>query len=163
MKELVEKLNLEPHPEGGYYRQCFKSDVIVHPTNKENTRSAMTHIYYLLLKGNYSRFHRNAYDEIWNLYAGDGARLVLFDMDKRTVEEHSLSSNEMRFQLAVPGGIWQAAEPTGDYALFGCTVSPGWEFEDEVYMTDYPDVSRALKELNPAEARMIEQGPNPAR
>jgi predicted cupin superfamily sugar epimerase len=158
MKSAIEKLCLSKHPEGGFFRQFYKSSVKVQPHDQKNLRAAVTHIYYYLPKGSYSRFHKNRYDEIWNLYGGEGIRFFLYDAQKRIVTEEELKANLYKYHMVVPGGIWQAAEPIGEYALVGCSVAPGWEIQDEVYLLDDSQESKILFELKPEWARLI----NPA-
>lgn len=155
MKSIIEELRLSEHPEGGFYRQCFKSSVEVRPQDQTDLRAAFTHIYYYLPKGSYSRFHMNRYDEVWNFYSGEGIRFFLYDPENRSVHEEELKPSDFEFHLVVPGGIWQAAEPIGEYALMGCSVAPGWETEDEVYLFGNLRESEALVELRPEWARLI--------
>jgi predicted cupin superfamily sugar epimerase len=149
MKNIIEKLELLEHPEGGFFRQCFKSNVKVQPQDLTDNRAAFTHIYYYLPKGSYSRFHMNRYDEIWNFYSGAGIRFFLFDPKNRSVAEEELKPDEFKFHLVIRGGVWQAAKPLGEYALVGCSVSPGWEEEDEKYLYGNSIESKALLELRP--------------
>lgn len=155
MTSIVEELGLSKHPEGGFFRRCFQSEVKVRPQDQAALRTAVTHIYYYLPQGSYSRFHMNRYDEIWNLYSGQGIRFFLYDPANRLVREEALSAAEFRFHLVVPGGIWQAVVPLGEYALMGCSVAPGWEPEDEVYLFDDPHTSQTLAELKPEWATLI--------
>lgn len=155
MKDMIEALGLSNHPEGGFFRQCFKSNIKVQPQDQTALRAAFTHIYYCLPRGSYSCFHMNRYDEVWNLYSGEGIRLFLYDAQTLLVREEELKPSEFRFHLVVPGGIWQAAEPMGEYALVGCSVAPGWETEDEVYLLENSRESKILVELRPEWARLI--------
>jgi predicted cupin superfamily sugar epimerase len=155
MKNIIEELRLSKHPEGGFFRQCFKSSVNVRPQDQTALRAALTHIYFYLPKGSYSRFHMNRYDEVWNLYSGEGIRFFLYDAQNSLVSEEELKPIAFKFHLVVSGGIWQAAEPIGEYALVGCTVAPGWETEDEVYLFDNSHESKALVELRSEWSRLI--------
>src|ERR1044071_8201553 len=74
-RELIGELHLEPHPEGGYFREIFRSAFKVQPLDDRSARSALTTIYFLLLKGQHSRWHRVASDEAWHFYAGDPLEL----------------------------------------------------------------------------------------
>lgn len=124
MHELITKLNLSPHPEGGYYRETYRSSQEVLWNGQ--TLSAGTAILFLLLKGQKSWCHRIPQDEIWHFYEGDPLELVFFS--ETDLKFHSVKlSNECR-TCTVPGGWWQAARPLGEYSLIGCTVSPGFEF-----------------------------------
>jgi predicted cupin superfamily sugar epimerase len=155
MKNIIKELDLSKHPEGGFFRQSFKSAVEVQPHDQTDLRAAFTHIYYYLPKGAHSRFHKNRYDEVWNLYSGEGIRIFLYDAQNRSVREEELKASIFKFHLVVPGGIWQAAEPIGEYALVGCSVAPGWETQDEVYLLDDSQESKRLVELKPGWDRLI--------
>jgi predicted cupin superfamily sugar epimerase len=148
-EKIFEKLNLSEHAEGGYYRQTYKSDLIVQPQKGSYTRSSATHIYYFLQRGMYSKFHKVKHDEIWNLYDGEGVKLHVYDDQKDKVDERILSKNHFKFHTVVIGNLWQAAEPIGDFVLVGCTVAPGWEFEDEDYLSDHPEIMDQLIKLRP--------------
>lgn len=119
-EELIATLGLEPHPEGGFYRQVFKSPHLVDPRDGRPLRSALTAIYFLLPRGHVSRRHRVRSDEIWTHLEGAPVRLLFDDGTSVVVERMHV----------VPANVWQAAEPTGDYALVACFVAPGFEFED---------------------------------
>lgn len=124
-RQFIERLGLEPHPEGGYFKETFRHRA------SDGGRGAGTAIYFLLERGQKSHWHQVDAAEIWHFYAG--APLVL-----RTSPEPGyvvervlgLDLNEGQFpQLIVEPGQWQAAESTGDFTLVGCTVSPAFEFE----------------------------------
>ena len=135
--ELVETLALVPHPEGGLYRQVYKSPLRVQPADSRDTRSALTAIYFLLPRGQGSRWHRVRSDEIWTHLEGAPVTLHLFD-------GATASSVVVERMHVVPAGLWQAAEPGGDYALVACFVAPGFEFEDFSMMSDAADVAARL-------------------
>ena len=120
--ELIATLGLEPHPEGGYYRQVFKSNRQVQPDDDRDARSAMTAIYFLLAKGQRSALHRVKSDEIWIHL--EGAPLTLH-VEK---EQHLLDTTSRI--VVVPAGAWQSADLDGEYALVSCVVAPGFEFDD---------------------------------
>ncbi|MFQ5567235.1 MAG: cupin domain-containing protein [Paracoccaceae bacterium] len=123
--DLVEKLKLRPHPEGGWYRETWRADA------PEGGRAAGTAIYYLLEKGQTSRWHRVDAAEIWHWYAGAALELSLspdgHSRDKVTLGP-GIGAGE-RPQVLVPPRCWQSAESTGEFTLVGCTVSPGFEFD----------------------------------
>jgi predicted cupin superfamily sugar epimerase len=148
-EKIIEILDLSKHDEGGYFRQTYKSDLIVQPEKESYTRSSATHIYYFLSKGMYSKFHKVKHDEIWNLYDGEGVKLHVYDDKNDKVDEQILSIRNFEFHAIVPGDFWQAAEPIGDFVLVGCTVVPGWELEDEEYLSDHPEVIDKLIKLRP--------------
>ena len=147
--KIIKKLNLSKHDEGGYFCQTYKSDLIVQPDRESYTRSSATHIYYYLSRGMHSRFHKVKHDEIWNLYDGEGVKLYIYDDKVNKVGEKILSKQNFNFHTVVLNNLWQAAEPIGDYVLVGCTVTPGWELEDEEYLSDHPEVIGKLGKLRP--------------
>jgi uncharacterized protein len=121
--ELIESLALRPHPEGGWYRQVFKSDDRVTRLSDGADRSALTTIYFLLVEGTFSRWHRVISDEVWHFYEGDPLELTIRD------GETVVLSADRRVHV-VPARAWQTARPLGAYAFVGCTVGPGFEFAD---------------------------------
>lgn len=138
--ELIRELELEPHPEGGYFREVFRSSHEVQPLDHRPPRSALTTIYFLLARGQHSRWHRVASDEVWHFYEGDPLDLFWIDSE-HMVHHETLATNgrESRPVCIVPAGAWQAARPTGDYTLVGCTVGPGFHYEDfEMLSEDAP-------------------------
>lgn len=124
----MKPLKLSEHPEGGRFLEVFRSAKTV-TTCTGNKRSALTHIYFSLAPGEVSRFHKVCSDEVWNLYQGKGLRLHLWD-GVNPPSSIVLSADENQFCHVVPAGIWQAAEPLEDTVLAGCSVGPGFEFED---------------------------------
>jgi predicted cupin superfamily sugar epimerase len=135
--ELIETLALAPHPEGGFYRQVYKSPHAVQPNDDREARSALTAIYFLLPAGEKSRWHRVRSDEIWTQLEGSPVILHLFDGS-------SASSIVVDRMHVVPADIWQAAEPCGDYALVACFVAPGFELADFSIMSDEPYIAAQL-------------------
>lgn len=124
-KPMIEALELEPHPEGGWYRRTF-ADI------DANGSVRSTAIYYLLARGERSHWHRvrNA-AEVWHHYAG-GALRICTSADGASVAEHTLGDNikhGQQPQVVVPVDQWQSAEPLGDWTLAGCTVAPGFDFD----------------------------------
>jgi len=154
-EKIIEKLNMTKHDEGGYFRQTYKSDFIVQPEKESYKRSSATHIYYFLSRGMYSKFHKVKHDEIWNLYDGEGVKLHVYDDQNKKVDEQILSKSHFKFHAVVQGDLWQAAEPIGDFVLVGCTVAPGWELEDEAYLSDHPEMMDKLVNLRPDLKRLI--------
>jgi predicted cupin superfamily sugar epimerase len=125
----MKPIDLTDHPEGGRFCEVFRSARIV-ATQKGDRRSALTHIYFSLNPGEISRFHRVASDEVWNLYQGTGVNLYLWDGSDNPPERITLSAGNNNFCHVVTAGKWQAAEPLSDAVLVGCSVAPGFEFED---------------------------------
>jgi predicted cupin superfamily sugar epimerase len=119
---VVRRLALRPHPEGGYYGETFRSSLrLTLPDGR--VRSASTAIHYLLPADAWSTWHRVRSDEVWHHY--DGGALRLYRLGLGAVR---LSAETP--QAVVPAGVWQAAEPLEGATLCGCTVAPGFEFED---------------------------------
>jgi predicted cupin superfamily sugar epimerase len=132
-KDLISELRLQPHPEGGYFREAFRSTRNVQPLDKRSARSALTTIYFLLTKGQYGRWHRVASDEVWHFYEGDPLEIYWIDgQDVDVVHQEVLgtSGSNAHRMCVVPAGCWQAARPLGEYSLLGCDVAPGFEFRD---------------------------------
>ena len=150
-RDLISELRLEPHPEGGYFREIFRSSLKVKPLDKRSARSALTTIYFLLLEGQHSSWHRVASDEAWHFYEGDP--LVVYWIDAQNgVHEEVLASgspNSPRV-CVVPAGCWQAAKPRGEYSLVGCTVGPGFDFQDFEMISPGSEALSKITALNPA-------------
>ena len=123
---VIETLGLRPHPEGGYFRETFRSGARVSAGNL--TRDAMTSIYYVLWSGEFSAFHRIASDEIWHHYRGSPVTLEIIGEDGRHTQV-AIGTAEC-FQIAIPPRAWFAAHVDEGYALAGCDVAPGFSFDD---------------------------------
>ncbi len=122
--EIIRRLQLEPHPEGGWYRETFR-DVAEH-----DGRAASSAIYYLLDVGEVAEWHRVDAVEIWHWYAGAPLVLTLSPNGHDAAAHHlgpDLAAGQ-RPQLAVPEGHWQTATSLGAWTLVGCTVAPGFRF-----------------------------------
>jgi predicted cupin superfamily sugar epimerase len=121
-QDIIERLGLEPHPEGGFYRQTWQAE--------NEGRAVGTCIYFLLKDGGHSHWHKVDATEIWLFHAGAPLVLSLSAIDEGPATDHLLSPDLSMGepQLIVPSGHWQAARTTGDYTLVSCTVSPGFEF-----------------------------------
>lgn len=133
---LIRALRLYPHPEGGYYREMHRSTEKVETA--KGSRPAMTTIYFLLAKGQKSVFHRVTSDEVWHFYAGSPLNLMRVMGDFSAMERVKLGppGGGRRSMYVIPAGQWQAAETAGDYSLVGCSVGPGFDFEDFTLMRD---------------------------
>jgi len=142
--ELIKLLRLEPHPEGGLYRQVFRSQLTVTPPDSRGPRAALTVIYYLLVQGSVSRWHRVTSDEAWHWYEGDPLELFVALPDSGVVTSFLLGplARAASPQLVVPAGHWQAARARGAYTLVGCSVGPGFEFTDFTLLTALPERER---------------------
>ena len=127
-RQLIDTLALIPHPEGGWYRQVFKSDERVTRLSDGAERSALTTIYFLLVEGTYSAWHRVKSDEAWHFYEGHAIE-VLTRADEHAVPRVTTLDAEQRMHV-VRAHEWQAARTLGAYTLVACTVGPGFEFDD---------------------------------
>jgi predicted cupin superfamily sugar epimerase len=126
---LIERLGLQPHPEGGHYRELYRSGMRVAANGRE--RSALTTIYYYLKRGEFSRWHVVQSDEIWHVYAARDFELLHYDPFTRVLRSVSLGSarEPSSWVYVIPAGHWQAGV-AHDAALMGCSVAPGFEFSD---------------------------------
>ncbi len=143
-RDCIERLELLPHPEGGYYREIYRStgmiplEVLPDALGFSGRRNFATGIYFLLEAGNFSAFHRISSDEGWHFYAG--STLEVHIIDPQTANHHCLRLGRNlpegeEFQAYVKAGCWFGSRPAPDagpdgWALVGCTVSPGFDFED---------------------------------
>ena len=122
--EIIARLELKPHPEGGHFRETFRDARV-----DAEGRSLSTAIYFLLARGERSHWHRIDAVEIWHYYAGSALTLqIADDRGRRSVKLGAdLAIGEVP-QAVVPPGAWQSAESNGDWTLVGCTVAPGFDF-----------------------------------
>ena len=123
--DIIARLDLKPHPEGGHYRESFRDAGL-----DEGGRVRSTAIYFLLSRGERSHWHRIDAVEIWHYYAGAALKLELVDGAKEEIVRlgADIAGGEVP-QVTVPARAWQAAETLGDWTLCGCTVAPGFSFE----------------------------------
>jgi uncharacterized protein len=136
---LIERFGLAPHPEGGWYREIHRSAESVN--TPRGTRSAMTTIYYLLERGQLSRWHVVSSDEIWHFYSGAPLELLVYEPRARALTRHALctpSGDQMPVGV-VPAGAWQAARSLDEWSLVGCSVGPGFDFADFRFIAALPD------------------------
>jgi uncharacterized protein len=124
--EIIARLDLKPHPEGGHFRETFRD-----PRVDANGRSVSTAIYFLLARGERSHWHRIDAVEVWHYYAGSPLTLEIADGDSQRGIRlgPDLAAGETP-QAIVPAQAWQAAESAGDWTLVGCTVAPGFDFAE---------------------------------
>jgi predicted cupin superfamily sugar epimerase len=153
----INKLNLKPHPEGGYFSEIYKSDICVDkndlPDEFNDCRSLVTSIYYLLSGNDISRFHRLKSDEIWHYY--DGSALLLHIIDEKGNLTKQILGNDKDDNpvIIIKKNQWFAAEikDKSAFSLTGCTVSPGFDFDDlefaatEKLIKLYPQHSAVIK------------------
>lgn len=124
--EVIAQLGLQPHPEGGHFRETFRDT-----RRTADGRSVSTAIYFLLAAGESSHWHRVDATEIWHWHAGAPLELRIALNDAGPIETRILSPDIVRGeepQCVIPHGAWQAARSLGDWTLVGCTVAPGFEF-----------------------------------
>ncbi|MFM2227363.1 MAG: hypothetical protein RL664_706 [Bacteroidota bacterium] len=133
-KTYIDNLLMLPHPEGGFYKECFRSKQSIQFPSFEGERSVSTSIYFLLEKGQTSALHRIKSDEIW--YFHDGQTLEIIELDEQGNEKITLLGKNLMngevLQHVVPAGIWFGARlaPNSEFCLVGCQVSPGFDFRD---------------------------------
>jgi predicted cupin superfamily sugar epimerase len=135
-RDVIRLLDLEPHPEGGHFREMFRDVPPPYPPplageGREGVgRAASTAIYFLLARGERSHWHRVDATEVWHFYAGAPLALEVASAPgryQRVTLGNNLAAGE-RPQAIVPAHAWQAAQTLGDWTLAGCTVAPGFEF-----------------------------------
>ena len=122
--EIIAQLHLQPHPEGGHFRETFRDEVV-----DANGRAASTAIYFLLAAGERSHWHRIDAVEVWHYYAGAPLELGIADAHGSRVLRlgPDLAAGELPQAIVLPHA-WQSARTTGDWTLVGCTVAPGFDF-----------------------------------
>ncbi len=123
--EIIRLLDLQPHPEGGFFRETFRDQTEAAPA-----RAASTLIYFLLAAGQASQWHRVDAAEVWHFYAGAPLQIALSRAGEETIA-HRLGNDLFageRPQIVVPALWWQSAVSLGDWTLVGCSVAPGFAF-----------------------------------
>ncbi|MEP1306813.1 MAG: cupin domain-containing protein [Balneola sp.] len=138
IEELINTLDLQKHPEGGFYKETYRSEGIIQqsclPSSFLGDRNYCTGIYFLLTSDNFSAFHRIKQDEMWHFY--EGSPLIVHMIDQQgnySFQKIGLDlEDEQVPQFVVPKGIWFASEvhEPNSYSFVGCTVSPGFDFAD---------------------------------
>jgi predicted cupin superfamily sugar epimerase len=155
--ELAKELRLAPHPEGGLYREVYRSESRVEPEDGRGSRPAITGIYFLLPAGANSRWHRVQSDEIWHFYEGDALELFVAPPWGGRIERHVLGpcGDTQQPMLMVQSGWWQAARSTGAYTLVGCTVGPGFDFSDFELAADIPSAAAMFRSHDATLAELL--------
>ena len=159
-KKYIDQLNLQPHPEGGYYKEEYRSKGIIAPDSDETVypagRNYSTAIYYMLEGTDTSSFHRIRSDETWHFYAGSSATIHIIHPDSLYEARYLGSDIEkgQAFQITIPGRSWfgVSVDNTSSFTLAGCTVAPGFDFDDFEMGDPYK-----LKQAFPEHAAIIEQ------
>lgn len=149
--ELIEKLGLERHPEGGAFKETYRSPVISPFSGFDGDRSISTGIYFLIGGTDFSAFHRIKSDEMWHFYKGSPLTIVEITPEGKLIE--TSLGDELNFQYVVKAGHWFASYSSGEHSLVGCTVAPGFDFNDfemaefEKLSQDYPQHRDIIKKL----------------
>jgi len=127
---IINSLNLEPHPEGGYYKEMYRSGTRVEDL-KSGNKSALTSIYYLLSGRDFSAWHRIKSDETWYFHLGCDVLIYFFD-ESRLLQTIQMGMSSKYLQATIPAHTWFAAKPLSenDFCLVSCAVAPGFEFDD---------------------------------
>lgn len=154
-KTLIEQLKLTPHPEGGYYRETYRSQQKIE-TDKHYIRNAGTVIYFLLENNQKSHFHRIQSDETWFFHQGEALEIVAIIEGKLNtfVLGNNMEQNEFP-QITIPAQTWFAAKinHSKGYALVSCSVAPGFEFSDfelakrDILLQTFPDLKNVIIEF----------------
>jgi predicted cupin superfamily sugar epimerase len=152
--QLIQQLQLQPHPEGGWYREVFRSPTAVQTADGRPPRSALTSIDFLLQRGQFSAWHRVRSDEVWHLLDGEGLTLWLLPPQDGPLQQVQLTQGALRRHV-VPADWWQAAEPLGDFAYVGATVGPGFDFADFAFGRDDVELKAALVQHAPDTVRLL--------
>ncbi|HQF42942.1 MAG TPA: cupin domain-containing protein [Ignavibacteriaceae bacterium] len=158
-KYYIQKLQLKKHPEGGYYREIYRAAEMFYVDSppKALKRNVSTSIYFLLGGKQISKFHKLKSDEQWHFYDGSAIRIYVID-EKGKLTEHLLGGNLTKgesFQLIIKKHNWFAAELVNKrgYALIGCTVAPGFDFNDfelagrNQMLIEFPQYADLIKKL----------------
>ena len=132
-KDYIDHYNMIPHPEGGYYLECFRSEQSMHFPGFDGPRNYSTSILFLLEAGQISSLHRIKSDEIW--YHHDGGCLVITEIDEQGNHHVTFLGKDLntgqQLQHVVKAGRWFGARPLNtDFVLVGCQVTPGFDFRD---------------------------------
>ena len=156
--DLIEALDLRPHPEGGFYAEIFRSAARVTTDDVRGERTALTTIYFLLPGGASSRWHQVDSDEVWHFYEGDPLELLELDAGAESLTPHRLGPVDGTVQRPVhtlPARAGQAARSLGDYTLVGCTVGPGFDFADFRLLADDAALAARVRDRWPNVSSMV--------
>jgi len=166
---LIQALQLQPHPEGGWYREIYRATDTVQPAHGRGERSTLTSVDFLLRAGERSAWHRVAADEAWHLLEGDALRLWLVSPDLQQVQAVALGPVDgtgRRPRHVVPAMWWQAAEPINSaesahtatdagFSYVGATVGPGFDFADFTFGRDDAALCEALRQHRSDALRLL--------
>lgn len=161
IQQLIQQFNLLPHPEGGWYKETYRSAEMINASlvsdRFSGSRTLATAIYFLLEEGNFSAFHKIKSDECWHFYAGDALEIfVLDDAGGLTITRlgNDMEQGDL-YQYVVPANHWFASRPAlgSHFCFVGCTVSPGFDFADfemakaETLLKQYPQHRTIIEAL----------------
>lgn len=148
---IIQSYKMLPHPEGGFYKESYRSDLLLEGDSLSNgmngRRNCSTAILFLLVENSFSAFHRIKSDEVWHFYDGDPVDIHVIESNGH-YRMIKLGKNPLQnevFQAVVPAGAWFASKTEGEYSLVGCTVAPGFDFADfelakaELLAAEFPD------------------------
>ena len=154
-KRLIQTLQLQPHPEGGFYRETYRTEEKI-STNNGKVRNIGTAIYFLLEDEDKSHFHRIQSDELWFFHQGEPMEIMMIQDGKlhTTLLGNNIEQGEVP-QLIIPANIWFAArvKDSKGYALVSCTVSPGFDFADfelankKDLISEFPEYKSVIDEF----------------
>lgn len=152
-QHFIQKLNLEAHPEGGYYRRIYQSTQL--SETPRGKRHSATAIHYLLERHGFSAWHRIQHDEIWFFH--QGAPLIIRTLDPQGILDEFILGTEHELSICVPGKTWFCSEPMAnaveDFSLVSCVVSPGFDFDDfemgnaDALIAEYPQHTAIIQRL----------------
>ncbi len=135
---VIERLKLQPHPEGGWYIEIHRAGQSVRAD--QGVRAAITAAYYLLERDQVSRWHVVDSDEVWHFHQGAPLELLAYDPKLRLFNRNVLGpAKGQHFAAVVPRGVWQAARSLGPFSLVACDVGPGFDFADFQFVSAVPD------------------------
>ncbi len=156
-RQLIESLNLQPHPEGGHFGEVFRSSQRVGTLVGGVERDAMSTIYFLLTYPEFSCWHRVEWDELWHYYEGSPLELWTVDPEEMILQRRVVGPFDVdqRPVLTVLAGHWQAARPIDGYTLAGCTVGPGFEFSDMTLLREDATAAGAIRRTFPEVAGLL--------
>ena len=158
-KPWIEQLALEPHPEGGFYKEHYRAPLVLDhaalPQRFGGPRAVCTSIYYLLEQGDFSAFHRIRSDELWHFYDGDALDVFIITSSGELEVLRLGRGAEENLCGVVPAGRWFASRPATDsvFSLVGCTVAPGFDFSDfemgrrDALIETYPALTEIIESL----------------
>lgn len=161
VSHLIARYNLEPHPEGGWFKETYRSTEKLMPLGLPNRfhgeRAMSTAIYFLLEQGQFSAFHRIKSDECWHFYAGQSLDILIIHPEGRleTVKLGPDPEAGDHFQWVVPAECWFASKPAFNsmFSFVGCTVAPGFDFADfelaqaDILTIQYPQHEAIIRSL----------------